>query len=746
MSLLGAGAISAEHLTPTQALARVKGNSQARKVIGSKKATPQLIAELPEMYVFSSGDGFMILPADDIARPLLAYADSGEFNPEQIPALKWWLSTYSQQIAEATSAGISTYTDNSTPERKPVEPLLKTTWNQDAPYNNLAPELSGQKCVTGCVATAMAQVMKYHQWPAQGQGEITYTWKTTGQQLSMNFSEITFDWANMNDSYNSTSTTEQDLAVATLMKACGYSVEMDYNVASRGGSAAYGIRIGGALINYFNYDTGIWQPDRDYYELAEWEDLIYTDLAAGRPVIYGGQSPTGGHEFICDGYSSDGFFHFNWGWGGMSDGYFQLNALNPGSQGIGGFAGGYNMRQSVVLGVQPPVEDSKPVYMLTATTDFKPTAETIQLGGYATFNCEVYNYGATTIPANSEIDIEFTPIDGGDPIYVKCRNTAALTPNLGYSSQYALIPTTMPEGTYSARLVFKVPGGEWQRVLFPLSLNSELTATVTGNKMTMVAENEPGFTITDLPEDKTIYIGTRFAIPMTLTNKSTTEYVGNMYPIIIKSDSDDEVAWGTQVPVDLSGKETIDYSYVGKLSSKTGTIEPGTYRIYFFSAQTNQAICDPVPITLADAPAKTTYEVTDMKFLGMQPGDLAKFSMKVTCTEGYFDSSFLVVVWYDNGNSAVYTSVSAMLDQGQSEEVTCELNLSNLDYGNYRVSAYDGGVISPMVNFSYTENTTEIEEIGAEGADSAIYDLQGRKVTNPTQGHIYIRAGKLIRL
>lgn len=132
-ALLGLGSVSAAELTPAQALARVKSNSQARKVIGSRNLSPQLIAELPELYVFSSGTGFMILPANDVALPLLGYADSGEFNPEQNPALKWWLSTYSEQIAAAASTDI--YADDaSTAERKPVEPLLKTIWNQDSPF------------------------------------------------------------------------------------------------------------------------------------------------------------------------------------------------------------------------------------------------------------------------------------------------------------------------------------------------------------------------------------------------------------------------------------------------------------------------------------------------------------------------------------------------------------------------------------------------------------------------------------
>lgn len=742
-ALVGIGAATAAELTPAQALARVQSNAGARKIIGrSATKTPQLIAQLPELYVFSTGEGFMILPADDVATPLLAYADATEFAPEEIPALKWWLSTYSAQIAAASAAGISTQSDEiDAPERAAIAPLLKTTWNQDAPYYNLCPMENGRNCYTGCVATAMAQVMKYYNYPAKGQGSITYSWN--GTSLSMDFSATTFDWENMLDSYN-TSTAEQDAAVATLMKAAGYSVNMDYSTQ---GSGAYAIRIGGALINYFDYDKGITQPQRDYYELTDWEDLIYADLAAGRPVIYGGASNAGGHQFVCDGYSSDGFFHFNWGWGGMSDGYFKLDALNPGSQGIGGFAGGYNMGQSVCLGVQPPVEGSKPVYMLGADNDFQMKSETVQLGGYAIINSAMYNVGALNIPAGSEIDLEFTPVVRTEPTYVKCQTTPELKPGEGYGSLYALIPTTMAEGTYTVRPVFKAPGGDWQRVQFPLSMNSELTATIANSKASFVAESKPGFTITDLPEDKTIYIGSTFALTMTLTNNTSTEYLGSMYPIIIKSDSNDEIGWGSQTPVQLAGDESKSFEYVGSLTAANGeTLTPGKYRLYFFSQQSQSAICDPVAITLADMPLNNKIEVTDFSFDGIV-NNTAKFTWKVTCTEGYYDKDIRLYI-LDSGNRiATYRDVDLYLSAGESKDITVEIDLGDLDYGNYSAALMYDNALKERVAFAHVETTTSIESVTAgEQTDAAIYDLQGRRVTHPTPGRLYIRANTLIRL
>lgn len=745
ISLLAAASGSAAELTPSQALSRLQTNSAARKIINRQTmGIPQLIATLPELYVFSTGPGYMVLPADDIALPILAYVDFGKFCPEEIPALKWWLSTYSEQIATAAAAGISPQADTSADEREPIEPLLKTTWDQGTPYNDLAPTLYGRKCDTGCVATAMAQVMKYYNYPSQGQGSITYPWTTNGnQQLSMDFSEVTFDWDNMDNTYNSATTEEQNLAVATLMKACGYSVRMDYSTS---GSGANAVRIGGALIEYFNYDQGIRQERRDFYEFDQWEDLIYADLAAGRPVIYGGQSEAGGHQFVCDGYSADGFFHFNWGWGGLSDGYFRLNALNPAVQGTGGFEGGYNLNQNATLGVQPPVEGSKPAYMLSSSDDFRPSNETVQLGGYAIFNCMVSNIGALPIPAQTQIDIELTPTDAGEPVYITCATTPEIKPTVGYPSINALLPRTLADGTYAARLVFKVPGGEWQPVLFPLSNNSLLTITVADSKAVFTAENEPGFTIADLPEDRTIYIGTKFSLPMTLTNKTATEYIGSMFPRIIKSDSDDLVGWGSSVGVELTGNETTEFEYTGTLSAAANTtLEPGSYRLYFYSQQSNRAICDPVPVTLAARPVRTSIEVTDFKFDGILPGDIAKFSWTVSCTEGYYDDEMTLFLLDSGDRIKSEHNIAPYLNQGESKQFSVEIPMSNLDYGTYSGALYYDAKRQQQATFTYAEQTTEINELTPEAASGAIYDLQGRRVTTLQPGHIYIRSGKLLR-
>lgn len=236
-------------LSPDAALARISGDYDAKHNVKSPAmSSPRLIvtgkeANQATYYVFATQSQTLIVSADDLAYPLLGYIDNPSVDFDNLPPqMEWWLGEYSRQIAWA-NANRDIFTESAVPEkstdsRAPIAPLCATTWDQDAPYNNLCPMKGGKRTVTGCVATAMAQVMKYFNWPATGTGSVSYRWNR--QTLTMDFGSTTFQWDKMLNSYPSSTsgTSDQREAVATLMKACGYSVEMDYGVASDGGSGA----------------------------------------------------------------------------------------------------------------------------------------------------------------------------------------------------------------------------------------------------------------------------------------------------------------------------------------------------------------------------------------------------------------------------------------------------------------------------------------------------------------------------
>ncbi len=273
-------------------------------------------------YVFNTNedDGFVIVGGDEAAREILGYCDHGSFDYDKAPDnFKWWLSEYTKRIAHAEVSNESTSAKAASPRRF-ITPLIQTKWNQGYPYNSQIPiyDSSGDRYMTGCLATATAQVMYYYQWPKTGMGSHTYTYD--GYTFSANFGATTYDWGNMILDYGSNYTNAQETAIGTLMYHVGVSLEMSYGTFESGAASD---DIGPALISYFGYDKSIRNEYRDYFTDEEWEELIYKELSEDRPVLYGGFSDEGGHQFICDGYNSNGF-HINWGWGGWYDGYFPL--------------------------------------------------------------------------------------------------------------------------------------------------------------------------------------------------------------------------------------------------------------------------------------------------------------------------------------------------------------------------------------------------------------------------------------
>ncbi|GAH70824.1 unnamed protein product, partial [marine sediment metagenome] len=262
-----------------------------------------------------------------------------------------WLEGYKQQIQFIKRNGIE-QTENiralwngsvnslKSPQSS-VSPLLTTQWNQapyvnaKCPYDDSYQELT----VTGCPATAMAQIMKYWEYPAKGFGFHSYQHDKYGT-LSANFGSTYYDW----DAMPNTISSSND-AIATLMYHCGVAVEMNYNVSSEGGSGSYVIKdalgrysdnqtVENALPTYFSYDSTIEGLYRIDYSDDDWKAILKAELDASRPIQYAGYGQ-GGHTFVCDGYDENDYFHMNWGWGGYYDGYFLLDALTPGSGGIG---------------------------------------------------------------------------------------------------------------------------------------------------------------------------------------------------------------------------------------------------------------------------------------------------------------------------------------------------------------------------------------------------------------------------
>lgn len=312
------------------------------------------------VYAFNIGDneGFILVSGDERTLPILGYTDSGSFDPNNAPAnFKAWMKGYEQAIAGLQDAKLTTTYANSIDEEPygdSIEPLVKARWSQDAPYNYLCPIINKELSVTGCPATAMAQIMNYWKWPKVAVPAVpAYTTASLHRVEALDFTFI--DWDNICDTYNPEDkrTAVQDTAVARLMRYCGQAMEMDYSPDVSGSFESFFPTV---LKYYFNYSESVRFLQRTGYSTKDWETTLYTELAEGRPVGYAGYSDGGGHSFVCDGYDKKGLFHINWGWSGICDGYFLLSILNPyDNTGTGASATGlgYCMAQEMIIGIEP---------------------------------------------------------------------------------------------------------------------------------------------------------------------------------------------------------------------------------------------------------------------------------------------------------------------------------------------------------------------------------------------------------
>ena len=371
LTLLLSSVSLADKVTEQEALQKAQKFFKDKRIISrnlsrGSKAEQQPNASPEDYYVFNAEDkgGFVIISGDDRTPEVLGYADSGNLDLDNLPPnLKGWLEGYSKQIKAIKNSNIAesraTSRTVTRAPKDPIAPLLTTKWGQDYPYNMNCPEFFDErhKCVTGCVATAMAQVMYYHR--AKSTIKTTATIPSyIGSTYWLNHGLLTIDeipegaiidWDNMLNRYSGSETDVQKEAVANLMLYCGTSVKMDYGFLS----SAYSFDVPAALKQYFDYSENTTLVYRHNYTEEDWDELIYSELNKSNPIYYGGSNSEAGHAFVCDGYDGNGYYHINWGWDGLSDSFFLLSALNPNQQGTGGSSAGYNDGQYALIGAVP---------------------------------------------------------------------------------------------------------------------------------------------------------------------------------------------------------------------------------------------------------------------------------------------------------------------------------------------------------------------------------------------------------
>lgn len=714
MAIAMSSAVQAEVLQPADALNRALSQATApakapsRSVAANMQLTGTFNANdgLPAAYMFTSDEtdatgnasAFVLVAADDIVPSmLLGYSDSAPATNglnSIPPALHRLILDYAAEIETMRANGIKATPAQSRAEvdtREPVQPLVTTHWNQSAPFNLQCPVVDETfQCVTGCVATAMAQVMNYHKWPKTAHGSNSYTLDiynpytgiiTPDITLSMDFNGLTFDWDNMLDDYTYTNRPEGGLdanfsqaqsdAVSTLMKACGFATNLDYSPYETYG---YDINVLHALLNYFDYDKSAHIIRRQYTPIADWEQQIYDNLTEYGPVYMSGQS-TGGHAFVIDGYSSDRFFHVNWGWGGVSDGYFRLTAMDPSQQGIGAATTtGYNYYQWAMLGIRPN----------TGSQTYPPATLCLP-GGLRSYNTEITD-GKLVINSHIE-NFEHYPVSG----LMALRLT-------GYTADYSeMIPGEsfdLPANYSQYGLQFQLPVINGDGIYFAYLYNSDsahgldnyrLVNTHVSTQPYIALQNENGqwsvlrdfglsnvtADIVDELTDKTHFVGFPTNVGLKVTNGDTNgnELHGDAMLYIVDKE-DNFIATLSWQNMALTPGESNDYQFYGFFVNDEGNNVPaGEYNLCAQVSDANM-IYDLGTINILDPDA--VEPVISVDHVGLSdpgaPVDLSELRVEATvsCSKGARRFNELALGFYvDSEFVGRYRGYRTYLKEGQ---------------------------------------------------------------------------------
>ena len=593
--------MNAESVSKSEALRKAQSFMPGKHFVESKSvASTRGETSSDAFYVFNAdnGGGYVIVSGDDRTTEILGYSRTGNLDMDRLPEnLKWWLDGYVRQIkALGTSVKpVKTVKTRGVGEPKEaIEPLIKTKWDQDFPYNMWCPDDQGREredagfatddkgvysvsniCVTGCVATAMAQIMYFWQYPATCPAIDGYNTDSHGWTMDA-LEGTTFKWTQMKETYNGNEEGETVEAIAELFRYCGQAVGMDYDM--EGSEASVSSRV---LAKVFGYSKNIRELYRDPYSTSQWEDMVYGELAAGRPVLYSGKADIGGHEFIVDGYDGNGLFHMNWGWGGMSDDYFVLSLADPKIQGAGGANSAFQFDQSALFGVEPG--NSEEVLTPQIKSDIsKMATETynrasissdftgVQLNGAFYIN---YNIEPTE---NSDVLVGWALCQNGqDKFVVYSKSYTIGAGKTGYyTNTEATFGTGIPTGKYEVCQVYRYTEDDawslcdpyWNPAPYTSERTAFLVAEVTETTLT-IRQVQPSFKVNSINVPEYPSTGNALDVTVNVTNNGETyEQVVRLWA------KEGEAAWShvatTTRRIDIGESGDIVLSYT---PTKSGT-------------------------------------------------------------------------------------------------------------------------------------------------------------------------------
>lgn len=396
------------------------------------------------------------------------------------------------------------------------------------------------------------------------------------------------------------------------MRQCGASVDMMYSSYESG---AYSENVPVALYTNFGYSKSIAMEWRDYHTQSDWDNLVYTEIEAGRPVYYSGQSMLGGHAFVCDGYLSNGFFHFNWGWGGYQDGYFMLSALNPASGGTGSYDGGYNRSQMILTGVKPSEGETELQMAALATGSFVYKNGAFAIDDDPDGYYMIYNPLSYNLQARFGVSVE--PFDGnGSTVYSISSSSTILQSRYGFTTLTVPNPR-VPSGKYKVRPVFVDQYGVTQPVQVPIGKQEYVTLTVEGNNYTYSNDGpDPDRTpelIFGVPDQQTAYYdNVAKVLRVMVSNVSGGDFRDKIGLSLIDINNDFGDDFTVYADVILPGNSS---AYVELIYPES--VRPSTYEAYV-TTYMGEMLCDAFTIEIG-ASGQTTDTTGDLKVLAVGP-------------------------------------------------------------------------------------------------------------------------------
>jgi hypothetical protein len=718
-------------------------------------------------YVFNVGqdNGYVIVSADDRTPAILGYADEGSFDVDRIPDnMRSWLQGYTEQL-EYLSTHATTKRAEIT-EHQVIRPLIQSTWDQGEPYYNKCPMDGNYRSLTGCLATAMAQILNYYKYPEATTATIPgYT--TVNKQITVDDIPVTtIDWANMKNKYTGNESAVQKDAVATLMQLCGASIKMDY---SYNDSYAYIFYVSESLRNYFDYDAGTRHADRRYYFAKEWDELIYTELEEKRPVYFLGQSLGGGHAFIIDGYSKDGLFHVNWGWGGSCNGYFLLSILDPHSNtgsGASSSSDGYSFDQDAIIGIQPNT-DNKPEWGVRMTSEGLYTNLSVvnKQGSYFPISLTATFYNRTGATQDFDLGIGVYDKDNKE-VSAQKMNDGRFAESWGYNGiTYNCNIPALPDGTYAITAISREKGTDtWCQNL--RSFQYYITATINGNQMTL--QNPT------VDASGSVAVNGNMEVYSTQTAKATIKNNGTFFNNVVfllvngelKGGRHLEIAPGETADLDMNftPEETGEHTIVFALKTWVFDDEQNQWMeqynelanttVTIKAAKTNELKLTNGMLLNADANGYIKSNVAKLRFK----------AQNAKTTSDYYDNIRVRVLQNSDGGNYYWdiTSVEIPVRLGKlkSETFEVEVPLEVDGYYWFNISYktdgyYLGNDLWDDRNINLIPFKVEIpaptaEELGVEPitktkTPSIVYDLQGRSIDNNLMKKgLYIKDGKKI--